>query len=55
MKIIKLTNKNLDSIFNIEKNCFSHPISLKNLNENLNNDKYLLYEFSELLFSDVVS
>ena len=40
MKIIKLTNINLDSIFNIEKKCFSHPISIKNLNENLNNDKY---------------
>lgn len=41
MKIIQLTNNNIDDIFLIEKKCFSHPISILNLKEDLNNGKYV--------------
>lgn len=41
MKIIRLTKNNIEDIFLIETKCFSHPISIVNLNDNLNNDKYI--------------
>ena len=43
--IIKLDNSHLYQLKSIEDSCFSHPLSLENIKNSLENDKYIYYGY----------
>ncbi len=45
MMLIKLNNSHLNQLKRIEDNCFSHPLSLQNIKNSLDNDKYVYYGY----------
>lgn len=43
MEIVKMTKKHLDSVYKIEKECFSNPWSKKSLEDELFKNKFAIY------------
>ena len=43
--IVILNENNLNDLYNIEDNCFSHPMSKQNLLDSLTNDKYFVFGY----------
>ena len=46
--IVILNENNLNDLYNIEDNCFSHPMSKQNLLDSLTNDKYFVFKFHDV-------
>ncbi len=49
--VIKLNTSHINQIKNIEDSCFSNPLSLQNIENSLENDKYVYYGY---MIGDVV-
>lgn len=47
MKIDRMTENQLDAVAQLEQQCFSHPWSLKSLEEELNNETSLFFTATE--------